>query len=131
MVFEYNILLTVPPLSHIGYFMDWLLKRTAGNIRLDRKSFFKFISWFFFLAFFDLAVAISNNNVTARIRFCSQPSSRSVDRRASAGRGGSGFTMQLNPSWPRPLLGRARIFFASVYKYTYIYIYTHTHLQNI
>lgn len=38
------ILLTVPPLSHIGYFMDWLLKRTAGNIRLDRKSFFKFIS---------------------------------------------------------------------------------------
>lgn len=47
-----NILLTVPPLSHIGYFMDWLLKRTAGNIRLDRKSFFKFISWFFFSRIF-------------------------------------------------------------------------------
>lgn len=23
-------------LSHVGYFMDWLLKRTAGNIRLGR-----------------------------------------------------------------------------------------------
>lgn len=44
--------MTILLLSHVGYFMDWLLKRTAGNIRLDRKSFFKFISYDFFSCIF-------------------------------------------------------------------------------